>query len=100
MEQQIIGLAALYAVIEVIKFVLNHKEKAEECVLSQANQKKLDDLHDWHDHSDDDGRKIWYVPKHLHIEQSKMVEMLRAISSNQEATARLLAELLKKLDNN
>ena len=53
-------------------------EKQVETIKIQEtdNQKKLDDLHEWHNHTDDDGRRSWYVPKHLHSEQERMVEML------------------------
>lgn len=98
MEREVVGLAALYAVIEIIKWILSRKEQTQVCILSSDNQKKLDDLHNWHDLVDDEGRRIWYTPKTIHVEQAKMVEMLRDISKNQETTARLLAELLNKIN--
>ena len=98
MEKEVGALAALYAVIEVLKWVIALKSNNEECVLSAQNQKKLDDLHDWHNITDEEGRRIWYVPKHLHVEQEKIVDMLRNISKNQEATARLLGDLIRKME--
>jgi hypothetical protein len=100
MEKEVgIGLlAALYAVIEVLKWVINLKSRATTCLLSAENQRKIDDLHTWHDIVDDEGRRIWYVPKHLHVEQEKIVEMLRGISQNQETTARLLGELIRRME--
>lgn len=93
MDKEIIGLAALYAVIELVKFLTPDRP------LSLDNQRKLDDLHEWHDITDDEGRRLWYVPKHLHMEQERIVEMLRDISKNQETTARLLADLIKKIES-
>ena len=98
MDKEIAGIAALYAVIELVKFAANIMKDKRECILSNDNQKKLDDLHEWHNHTDDEGRKSWYVPKHLHSEQERIVEMLRNISMAQENTARVLAEILKTLD--
>ena len=101
MEKEVGAIAALYAVIEVLKWVITQKSKTNECILSAENQRKLDDLHEWHNMVDDEGRRLWYVPKHLHVEQEKMVEMLRDISKSQEATARLLGDLvalIKKMD--
>ena len=99
-SQQIAGLAALYAVIEVVKFFLNLRHDRGECILSSENQKKLDDLHDWHNIVDDDGRRLWYVPRHIGLDQKKIVEMLRDISHTQELTARLLSELIDKVERN
>ncbi len=98
MEKEVAGIAALYAVIEAVKWIWSNREQTQICILSPDNQKKLDDLHDWHDMVDDEGRRIWYTPKTIHVEQEKMVEMLRDISRNQETTARLLAELINKID--
>jgi hypothetical protein len=83
MEKEVIGLAALYAVIEIIKWILERNHHGI-CRLSPANQKKIDSLYDWHNVTDDEGRRLWYVPKHLHIEQEKIVEMLRDISESRE----------------
>jgi len=88
----------LYLLVEVIKYFINNNRKQEECLLSADNQKKLDDLWEWHNLTDDEGRRLWYVPKHLHVEQEKIVEMLRNISKNQEQTARLLGDLIKKIE--
>lgn len=98
MEKEIGSLAALYALIELLKWVIKTKSKGAECILSTENQKKLDDLHEWHKKTDDEGRPLWYVPKHLHIEQEKIVDMLRSISANQETTARLLGDLIRKIE--
>jgi hypothetical protein len=92
------GALILYLLVEIIKYFISSNKKAEICLLSSENQKKLDDLWDWHNLTDDEGRRLWYVPKHLHLEQEKIVEMLRGISKNQETTARLLGELIKKIE--
>ena len=90
MDKELAGIAALYAVIELVKWFSAKKDK--DC------QHKINDLWDWHNVTDDEGRRMMYVPKHLHIEQEKMVEMLRDLSRNMETTARLLGELLKKIE--
>ena len=88
----------LYLLIEIAKYMIGLHKAKDVCLLSSENQKKLDELHTWHDHNDDEGRKIWYVPKLLHLEQERMVEMLREISKNQETTARLLGDLIRKME--
>jgi len=93
------GAIILYLLIEIIKYFISMNRSKAICLLSSENQRKLDDLHDWHNKTDDEGRKIWYVPKHLHMEQEKIVEMLREISKNQENTARLLGDLIKKMES-
>lgn len=98
MEQEYtVGAIILYLLIEMIKYFIGMHKAKDICLLSTENQRKLDDLHSWHNHNDDEGRKIWYVPKHLHMEQEKIVEMLRDISKNQENTARLLGDLIRKM---
>jgi hypothetical protein len=100
MDKEMAGIAAaLYAMIELVKFLVKRNEAEKVCLLSSENQKKLDDLHEWHKKTDDEGRLLWYVPKHLHVEQEKIVEMLRGISKNQETTARLLGELIDRIES-
>ena len=65
----------LYLIVETLKYFITAKRE-ETCHLSTENQKKLDDLHEWHAKTDDEGRRLWYVPKHLHVEQEKMVEIM------------------------
>ena len=98
-ESYTTGAIILYLLIEIIKYLIGMNKAKAICLLSTENQRKLDDLHEWHNKTDDDGRKIWYVPKHLHMEQEKIVEMLRDISKNQENTARLLGDLIKKMES-
>jgi len=97
MDKEVAGLAALYAVTELLKWLYERNE-VNVCTLSVDDKRKIDDLYDWHRKEDDEGRKLWYFPSYFHTTQDKIVEMLRDISSTQEKTARLLAELEKKIE--
>ncbi len=96
-SQQIVGLAALYAVIEIIKFMVEKSRAKEPAPFTAKNQAMMNDLHQWHSRTDDDGRLLWYTPKHIHTEQERMVEMLREIAHSQETTARILGELVREM---
>jgi len=93
-EIQVVGLAALYAVIEIVKWMIDRNRSD----LTPENQRKLNDLWEWHSIRDDDGRPLWYVPRKMAGDQERIVEMLRGISKNQESTARLLGDLIKRME--
>lgn len=42
--------------------------------LNQAQQ--LHDLHEWHKENDEDGRKLWYTPRSLMKQQTKLLEQI------------------------
>lgn len=93
------GVVALYIVVEMIKWFLGRAGSAKkDQAISPEIIRKIHELHQWHNHTDEDGRKSWYVPRTLFREQAKMVEMLREISHNQETTARLLGEMIEKIE--
>ena len=92
MDSQIAGIAALYVVIELVKWFWGESKKMD-------IDRMIKDLWVWHSQKDEDGRPLWYVPRSIHDEQEKMAEMLRSISQNQETTARILAEVVKSIDD-
>jgi len=55
--------------------------------------KKLDILYDWHDLSDQDGVKIWYVKKSLEETMRDTSKAMIIIAKNSELQTRLLEEI-------
>lgn len=97
-HREIIGVAVLYVVIEMIKWFYDKQQDQTNFKMASKYQRILDELYDWHKKEDENGRKLWYFPTYFHTAQDKMVEMLREISHNQEKTARLLIQLEKKIE--
>ena len=87
MDQQIAGIAALYIVLELIKFIIPSK--------TDDTNKKVSDLHEWIGKTDDDGRMLIYTPKVISIDMEKILDTLRDISKNQEKIALLLGQIAK-----
>ena len=88
MDSQIAGIAALYIVVELLKYLLPSKE-------SETHQ-IVEDIHQWMRKTDDDGRMLIYTPKVISVDMGKVLETLRTISSNQEKIALLLDQMSKK----
>ena len=66
MDNQIIGIAALYIVVELIKKILPMiQTKRHPPTLTSEERQWLKDLHEWHDKTDNDGRRLWYIPQEL-----------------------------------
>ncbi|HDL90632.1 MAG TPA: hypothetical protein ENG14_06990 [Thermodesulforhabdus norvegica] len=108
-------LAALYALVEVIKVLVKKLKKEDECKTEfltlqdkewvkarielalkeprdlpaeQARQIKF--LHDVHDHTDDDGCFNWYVPRSW---GSKLDDILKALQIMGQLDKEMISEL-------
>lgn len=95
MSQQILlqlgtgGLLALLIIREVLGFLKARSCKPpEELIRKIAIQVR--DLHDWHNKTDEDGVKVWYVRRSLE-------DAIVKLSSNIEVQSELLRELVYDL---
>lgn len=103
-----------WIIVEVIKMVANRHIS----VLTHLEREQLNDLYRWHSKTDEDGRPIWYMPPKLIARQEKVLmkinelvqaqvfhgqaqqeilKTMRDLAYAQRETARILAELEKKL---
>ena len=93
---QAIGLAALYAVVELVKFMMKHRNQNIECILSGKNQAMLESMHKAITKEDEEGRHLIYMPKNFHSENERMMELMESISRNQKQTAVILEQLINR----
>lgn len=56
---------------------------------------KLDTLYDWHDKSDQDGVKIWYIRKSLETALDKHAEAVATLAKNAELQTQILQQLVE-----
>ncbi len=80
MEQpELAGIAALYAVIELVKFFIS-KSKNGGCGLTALQAAQLENLDKLHNQYDESGRLKWHIPVSLISETSETATgMKRAI---------------------
>jgi len=64
-----------------------------------AMTKQISDLHEWHDKSDQDGVKVWYVRQSLETALRDNAQAVMAIAKNSELQTRLLEEMLESQKN-
>ena len=91
------GILALYAVVELVKFFVRRMNRPV-MGMTPDESRQLDDLHKWHDKTDDDGRRLWYNPKNLYTSLEKQTDMVRDIATTQRDIAQILERILLKLD--
>lgn len=112
---------ALLKIIEILAAKLfAKKEEAPELKLDPMTQKLLDDmstsitelrknqddirdktrtLFDWHDKSDQDGVKLWYVPRSLYKAQKDTVDTCLLINSTQNQMLSQMEGISRRLEN-
>ena len=94
MEQpELAGIAALYAVIELVKFFIS-KSKNGGCGLTALQAAQLANLDKLHNQYDESGRLKWHVPVSL-IAQSD--ETVAGINTLKERAAKMI-DLLTRID--
>lgn len=59
-------------------------------------KKKIYDLHEWHDKTDQDGVKIWYVRKSLEDTLADSAKAMNILAENSELQTRLLEEIIQE----
>ena len=99
MDNQIIGLAAAYMVVEFAKFTIKTMARKKAVVtLNEKQSYYLRELHEMHSVLDADGRPIWYMPNQVGIQQEKIIEILNGMSKTQNDTTHVLERIIDKLD--
>lgn len=58
-------------------------------------KKQTEDLHEWHDKSDQDGVKIWYVRKSLEDALKDHAEAVATLAKNAELQTQILQQLVE-----
>ena len=77
------AFALALASVELAKFAVvkissrNGNGKKSVCGLSPIQAQQLHDLHAWHDERDEDGRLLWFTPRTMMKEQTKLLVEIR-----------------------
>jgi len=100
-------LAALYMLIETIKFLVQRlgKTNGSASVFTVDDKHRIAEMYEWHKKTDETGRPLWYAPHGLHEALEKMMEILRQITElqreqarYQKDSARILERIIDRLD--
>jgi len=98
------GILALLLVREVLTFLAKKKgDSGTTNYYSDARTeimaRQIAELHDWHDHEDNDGVKVWYVRRSLEESVAKLTDaiqtqniILREMAGNNKELARAIRE--------
>jgi hypothetical protein len=72
-------------------------EKVEKTELKIDNVMQMTrTMYDWHDKSDEDGVKIWYVRRSLEEALHENVKAINILAKNSEVQTRLLEDMVKQ----
>ena len=77
-----------------IKVLSDRAEKVEIKLDNLNHMNKT--MYDWHDKSDEDGVKIWYVRRSLEEALHENVKAINILAKNSEAQTRLLEDMVKQ----
>jgi len=98
-------LAALYMLIETIKFLVQRLGKNNGTAFTVDDKHRISEMYEWHKKTDETGRPLWYAPPGLHEALEKMMEILRQITElqreqarYQKDSARILERIIDRLD--
>jgi predicted peroxiredoxin len=79
---------------DAIKTLSERAEKVETKLDALGHMNKT--MYDWHDKSDEDGVKIWYVRRSLEEALHENVKAINILAKNSEAQTRLLEDMVKQ----
>jgi len=105
-KQLAILFSTLYISLEIIKVLVmwitkNFKKdevKENQCKLTLEEREWLKSLYDWHN-KENDGKKIWYVPKNLEPNQREILNTCMLINNSQNKMSDNQEKIAKILDN-
>lgn len=112
-KQLAVIFSSLYIAMEIIKVLvvwITKNFKKDEVTtpkfrLSDDEREWLKSLYDWHN-KDFDGKKIWYVPRNLEVDQREILNVCMLInnsqnkmSDNQEKIAKILNTFAHDMNN-
>lgn len=92
MEQELIGIAALYIVVELVKWF------SPKSSLTSEESHQLKELYDMHMQKDDSGRPLWYFPVEMSKQSERILDCLQKISLSQNDTANIQKSTIKILE--
>lgn len=84
--------ARLKAVEGAVKNTGQEIEKIKDDIL-EPMKGRMETLYDWHDKTDQDGVKIWYVRKSLEDTLGETAKAMTILAKNSELQTRLLEEI-------
>ena len=79
---------------DAIKTLSDRAEKVELKLDNIGHISKT--MYDWHDKSDEDGVKIWYVRRSLEDALHENVKAINILAKNSEAQTRLLEDMVRQ----
>ena len=88
----------LFKIIDYFITKKNGADKEKDPCLSKEEHEYLKSLYDWHNINDDDGRKIWYIPKSVSESQKEMTVLMREIGETQKDMAQILERIISRMD--
>lgn len=86
--------AKIASMTDSIKTVSDRTDKIEIKLDNLTHMSKT--MYDWHDKSDEDGVKIWYVRRSLEEALHENVKAINILAKNSEAQTRLLEDMVKQ----
>lgn len=103
MTPEIIGQLPPYAILAICIFFLvdNIRQKkngnGHSIAVHPVTTQKINDLHDWHKISDEDGVKLWYNKPSTQREITEMNKTLTALGIHIEKNTEVITELLEHI---
>ena len=84
----------MLSILEAIKSVSDRVDKTDIKVDNMVQMNKI--MFDWHDKSDEDGVKLWYVRRSLEEALHENVRAINILAKNSEIQTRLLEDMVKQ----
>lgn len=84
----------IYQMNDSLKSLNDHADKTEVKIDAILQMSKT--MYDWHDKSDEDGVKIWYVRRSLEEALQENVRAINILAKNSEMQTRLLEDMIKQ----
>ena len=86
--------AKIVAMTDSIKMLSHRAEKLEIKIDSMSHLNET--MYDWHNKTDEDGVKIWYVRRSLEEALHENVKAINILAKNSEAQTRLLEDMVRQ----
>ena len=88
------GEAKMKEMCDKIKHISDTTDKLEIKIDTMNQMSKT--MYDWHDKSDEDGVKIWYVRRSLEEALQENVRAINILAKNSETQTRLLEDMINQ----
>jgi hypothetical protein len=84
----------ILSIVEAIRTVSDRLEKTDIKLDNISQMNKI--MFEWHDKSDEDGVKLWYVRRSLEEALHENVRAINILAKNSEVQTRLLEDMIKQ----